>query len=378
MRLAVKLVCAAAVLMLGGCSLFGSDKQRNPPAPLVDFKTTLAVKTAWTTSVGKSADFNFSPAVAGDSIYVASNDGTLVKLDAASGKQQWRVSTDVSLTAGVGTDGDTIAVAGEKGAVMAYDSEGKLRWKVQASSEVLSIPAVGNGVVVVRSVDDKIVAYDTTTGDKRWTVIRTLPILTLRSAPGIAMDGPSVYVALPGGHLLALLAKNGAARWEVAVGEPRGATDLERVADVSGTPVVTGSDVCAVTFQGRIGCFDIANGNPRWTKTMSSTAGVSVDERFVFASDEHAVVSAFARDTGSSAWSNKVLENRGLSTPISFGRAVAVGDYQGYVHFLSREDGAMLARMATDGSPIRATPVIAGNNVVFQTQSGEVVAYSAE
>jgi len=378
MRLAVKFAYAGAVLMLTGCSLFSSDKQHNPPAPLVDFKSTLAIKTAWTASIGKTGEYNFSPAVAGDSIYVASSDGYIARLDAASGKQQWRVSADMNLIAGVGTDGDTIAVAGEKGAVLAYDNEGKLRWKVQASSEVLSIPAVGNGVVIVRSVDDKVVAYDATTGDKRWTVTRTLPILTLRNAPGIAMDGPNAYVALPGGHLLALLAKNGAARWEVAVGEPRGATDLERVADVSGTPVVAGSDICAVTFQGRIGCFDTANGNPRWTKTMSSTAGVSVDERFVFASDEHAIVSAFARDTGSSAWSNKSLENRGLSTPISFGRAVAVGDYQGYVHFLSREDGSMLARMSTDGSAIHATPVIAGANVVFQTQSGEVVAYTTE
>lgn len=378
MRLAVKFACAGAILMLAGCSIFGGNKPHNPPAALVDFKTTLNVHTAWTASIGSADEFNFSPAVSGDSVFVAGADGAIMRLDAASGHQQWRIKAETSLTAGVGSDGDTVVVAGEKGVVFAYDSDGKLRWKAQATSEVLTIPAVGNGVVIVRSVDNRIVAFDETTGEKRWNVVRTVPTLTLRSAPGITIDAGTAYVALPGGHLLALLAKNGAARWEIAVGEPRGATDLERVADISGVPVVVGADVCAVTFQGRIGCFDTVNGNPRWTKNMSSTAGVAVDERFVFASDEHAVLSAFARDSGSSAWTNKTLENRGLSAPVSFGRAVVVGDAQGYIHFLSREDGSMLARVATDGSAVLAIPVVAGANVIFQTHSGEVAAYSAE
>ena len=123
---------------------------------------------------------------------------------------------------------------------------------------------------------------------------------------------------------------------------------------------------------------DTANGNARWTKNLSSSVGVGVDERFVFAADEHGVLTTYARDSGSSVWTSKLLENRGLSAPISFGRAVVVGDAQGYIHFLSREDGSMLARVATDGSPLATTPAIAGANVIFQTHSGSVVAYAAE
>jgi outer membrane protein assembly factor BamB len=164
----------------------------------------------------------------------------------------------------------------------------------------------------------------------------------------------------------------------VAVGDPRGTTELERIADVSGAPVVAGRDVCAVAFQGRVGCFDAATGTPRWAKEFSSDVGVAIDERFLFAADERGNVNAFAREGGSSAWRNSKLANRRLSTPVSFGRAVALGDGQGYIHFLSREEGAFLARTATDGSPIIATPVVAGSNLIFQTQAGAVVALATE
>jgi outer membrane protein assembly factor BamB len=378
MRIAVKLVWAGVVAALAGCSMFHRDPPKNPPAALVEFKTTLAVHTVWKTSVGGAGDFTFSPVLADGSVFVAAADGSIERLSAADGHRQWAIGAGMRLTAGVGSDGGTVAVAGEKGTILAFGSDGKLRWKAQTTSEILSAPAVGSGLVVVRSVDNRIVAFDAESGAKRWTVVRTVPALTLRSAPGITINGQSVYVALPGGRLLALFANSGAARWELAVGEPRGATELERIADLSGAPVVIGSDVCAVSFQGRIGCFDAASGTVRWTKNLSSAAGLGVDERFIFAADEHGVLSAFARDTGSSAWTSKALGYRGLSTPASFGRAVAVGDVQGYIHFLSREDGAMLARVATDGEPIVVAPVLAGANLIFQTHAGTVVAYATE
>jgi outer membrane protein assembly factor BamB len=378
MRIAVKLAGVGALVMLAGCSMFHKDAPRNPPATLLEFKTALAVHTAWTGSIGSSGEFAFSPALAGGSVFTAAADGSIMRVDAASGHTQWRIQAGMPLTAGVGSDGGTVAVAGEKGTIMAFGGDGKLRWKAQATSEILSAPAVGAGLVIVRSVDNRIVAFDAESGIQRWTVVRTVPALTLRSAPGITIDGQMAFVALPGGHLLALLASSGAARWEIAVGEPRGATELERISDISGAPVVVDGDVCAVSYQGRIGCFDANSGVTRWAKNLSSAVGLGSDERFIFAADEHGVLSAFARDGGSSVWTSKLLANRGLSAPVSFGRAVAVGDAQGYIHFLSREDGSMLARVATDGSPIVVAPVVAGANLIFQTHAGAVVAYAAE
>jgi len=384
MRITHKLVGVSVLALMTGCSTlsslnpFASKPKTNLPAPLVELKGSMAVRTAWKLDIGKAGDYVFTPALVGATLVAAGADGAIARVDAASGRQLWRINAGTGLSAGVGSDGNLLVVGGVKGAVLAFDMDGKPLWTTQASSEVLSAPAVGQGMVVVRSIDNRIVGLDARTGEKKWTVQRVSPPLTLRNAPGMAIVGKDVVIALPGGKLLSLVLATGAPRWEVAVGEARGATELERVTDIGGTPVVFDKDVCAVSYQGRVGCFDLATGASRWSKEFSSDVGVSVDQRFLFAVDEKGAVAAFDRGTGASAWRNDKLSYRQLSTPASYGRAVAVGDYQGFIHFLSREDGAFLARAATDGSPIKSVPLVAGSNLIFQTQSGTVTAIAVE
>lgn len=383
-----RVICGAGLTLLllaGGCSTLSSlnpfsssATPKHPPAALVELKPTMTVRSAWTTPVGVSGAYTFSPAVAGDSIFAAARDGTIVRVDAASGRPVWRINAGAMLTAGVGSDGNTVAVVGEKGNVMAFDASGKLRWSAPASSEVLSAPAVGQGLVIVRSQDNRIVGFDAESGARKWVVQRTAPSLILRTAPGILMTATNAYVSMPGGKLLAVALPGGAPRWEAAVGDARGATELERIIDTSGMPVLTGRQVCAVSFQGRAMCFDATTGTVAWAKDLSSDVSLAADERFVFAADVTGSVSALSREAGASVWKNTALGYRRLSAPLSMGRAVAVGDYQGYVHFLGREDGAMLARIATDGSEIIAAPVLAGANMVVQTRAGALVSIAAE
>jgi len=384
MRITRKLVGVGVLALMTGCSTisslnpFASKPKGNLPAPLVDLKGSMAVRTAWKLEVGKSRNYQFTPALAGNTVIVAGGDGTLVRAESASGRQLWRVKAGMDLTAGVGTDGNLIVVGGQKGQLLAFDMDGKQLWNTQLSSEILSSPVVGQGIVVARSVDNRIVGIDAATGQKKWTVQRAAPPLTLRLAPGMVVHDKDVIIAQPGGKLLSLVLATGAPRWEIEVGVARGATELERVTDIGGYPVVFENDVCAVSYQGRAGCWDLTNGSPRWTRDISSEAGVAVDQRFVFVTDEKGAVYAYNRETGTSAWKNDKLAFRRLSTPVSYGRAVAVGDYQGYVHFLSREDGAFLARAATDGSAISSTPLVAGSNLIFQTQNGTVTAIAVE
>lgn len=384
MRITQKLLGAGVLALMAGCSTlsslnpFASKPKGNQPAPLVELKGSMAVRTAWKLNIGKSNDYIFSPALAGESVLVAGGEGDIARVDAASGRLLWRIKAGTPLSAGVGTDGTMLAVGAVKGAVMTFDMNGKPLWTAQASSEVLSSPVVGQGYVVVRTVDNRIVGFDAATGAKKWTVQRPSPPLTLRNAPGMVIVGKDVIVAQPGGKLVSLILATGAPRWEIAVGEARGATELERVTDIGGTPVVLDNDVCAVSYQGRVGCFDLVTGTARWTKELSSDVGVAVDQRFVFAADDKGAVSAFSREGGTSGWKNDKLGYRRLSTPVSYGRAVALGDYQGFIHFLSREDGAFLARVATDGSAVTATPLVAGSNLIFQTQSGTVTAIAVE
>ncbi len=385
MRIAVRMVAIGMFALLAGCSTMSSlnpfaskPKPRHVPTPLQEVGQTMAVRTVWTASVGNAGVYSFSPALARGSVFAAGADGTVSRISAVTGSIEWQVKAEMPLTAGVGTDGSVVAVGGDKGVLLAYDGDGKFLWKAQTSSEILSAPAVGNGVVVVRSLDNRIAGYDAATGKRQWVVQRNTPALALRSAPGMVVVGPTVMVALPGGRMLSLMMSNGGVLWEIAVGDPRGATELERIADVSGFPAVLGREACATAHRGRVGCLDVVTGAVHWAKKLSSSVGPAMDERFVFAADEDGAVLAFTRDGGQSVWRNDKLAYRGLSAPASFGRAVAVADSQGYVHFMSREDGSFVGRIATDGSPVLAGPISDGRRLFVQTKAGTLTAMSTD
>ena len=382
MRKAWMVVGGCALVMLSGCSSinpFSSKPDpKNAPAALVEVQQKLAVKKIWSTSVGKSGDYVFTPVYARDSIFTAAADGSVTRMSATTGAVQWRVSAGIALIGGVGSDGNTVAVGGEKGMLIAFDGDGKLRWKVQASSEILSAPIVGEGLVVVRSLDNRIAAYEIESGKRKWVLERPLPPLTMRASPGMAIVGPTLVVAQPGGKLLSLMLSNGGARWEVSVGDPRGTTELERIADIAGYPAVFGRDVCAAAYQSRIACVDAVSGATRWSKKFSGGAGVGVDNLYVYGVDDRGAVYAFSRDGGQSVWRNDKLTNRGLSAPIPLGRVVAVADSQGYVHFMARDDGSFVNRLPTDGSAITATPLLAGSSLIVQTRNGTLSAFAAE
>ncbi|HAK92915.1 outer membrane protein assembly factor BamB [Massilia timonae] len=384
MRICSKLVGVGVLALMTGCSTlnslnpFASDKKGDQPAKLVELKGSMAVRTAWKLDIGKARGYTFSPALTGNTVVVAGADGAIARVEAESGKQLWRIKADTELSAGVGTDGNLIVVGGDKGQLLAFDMDGKKLWTSQLSSEILSAPVVSQGIVVARSIDNRIVGIDAANGNKKWTVQKVAPPLTLRNAPGMIVAGTDVIVAQPGGKLSSMILATGAPRWDVEVGVSRGATELERVTDIGGAPVLFENEVCAASYQGRVGCFDLVTGSAKWTRDLSSDAGVAVDQLYVFAPDDKGALHAFTRDTGSSSWKNDKLAFRRLSTPLSYGRAVAVGDFEGYVHFLSREDGSFLARAATDGSPIMGTPLVAGTNLIFQTQNGTVTAIAVE
>lgn len=367
--------------LVSGCSTLSAlnpfasqDKPRNPPTPLTIVPQSLAVRTAWSSTIGPVGAYTFTPAISGEALYAATRDGTVMRLNAADGRVIWRIKAGQALTAGVGSDGTTVVVAGTEGRIMAFDADGKPRWTAQASSEVLSAPAVGAGIVIVRSQDNRVVGLDVETGERKWAIQKTSPPLTLRAAPGILIKGPNAYIALAGGKLLSVVVATGVPRWEAAVGEARGATELERIIDTSGLPIAIERNICAVSYQGRAMCFDADNGTAVWAKDLSSEVGLGADERFVFASDTTGAVSASSGDTGAGIWKNTQLRYRGLTTPVALSAAVAVGDVQGIVHFLDRNDGALMSRIATDGSAIQAEPILAGRQLIVQTRAGSLVA----
>jgi outer membrane protein assembly factor BamB len=373
-----------AAALLGGCSSapslnpldwFASRPEGPKPAALPELGGARSVRVLWSASVGSADTFVFTPALAGDSVYAAARDGTVARLDAGTGQVRWRVSAGARLSAGPGTDGRVVVVATDEGEVIALEAQsGAARWRTRVSSEVLAQPAVGEGLTVVRSADSRMFAFDAADGRRRWVYQRAAAPLTVRTPSGVTLHEGLAFAGFSAGRLVALTLKSGGVRWETAVALPKGATELERVTDVVGIPVAQQREVCVAAFQGRVACYDWQSGSQQWTRDVSTLTGVAVDARFAFVSDDRGAVLAFDRASGRSVWKQDRLAHRQLSLPLPLGNEIAVADLEGYVHFLSRDSGAFVARTATDGSPVRAAPLAIPGGVLVQTRNGGLFA----
>ncbi len=273
------------------------------PADLVEFIRTARFEERWHAEAGNSGLSLLRPALTADAVYGASAKGALVRLDRSSGKQVWRVKTGITISGGVGSGEGMVIVGSDKGDVLAFDENGKQLWRGKVPSEVLSAPQVSAGVVIVRSGDGRISALDASDGNKRlWLYERSTPALVVRSHAGVTIQRGVAYAGFAGGKLVALNVSDGSVLWEVAVSQPRGSTELERISDITSNPVVDDEQVCAIAFQGRVACFDVARGSPMWNRDISSDKGLMLLRKYLYISDAKGSVIALDKTSGSTLW----------------------------------------------------------------------------
>lgn len=372
------LIFTAVLAFMAGCATvgdlwddwFGTSSRKETPAALVEFSPTAKVTVLAQANVGSAGNAVFTPAVVQGAVFAAGADGRIARFELPTLREVWRVDTGQRLSAGVGAGPNLVVVATAKGDVLAFDGSGKAVWTARVSSEVLAPPVVSGERVYVRSGDGRIHALEAATGKRLWMYQRTTPALTVRSAAGMLVDRNGLFAGFGGGKLVALDTANGLAAWEATVAQPRGASELERIADVTSTPVTDGQLVCAAAFQGRVACFDVNTGNPVWGRELSSFSGVALDARNLYVTEARGAVHALDKASGASVWKQDKLAFRQLSAPLVQRGYVVVGDLQGYVHVLSREDGHFAARVATDGSPVRSVPQATPQGVLVQTLKG--------
>ena len=373
-RVTTTLVVGALVLTLAACS--GGSRVRKP-AELVPVSNQFDLAPVWSVSVGSSESFNFHPAVAGDAVYAASNRGNLVKIDLLTGKKVWEVSAPDRLSIGPGSDGRVTAVVTTRGTVYAYDDSGKALWNVSVGSEVLTEPVVAGGVVIIRALDNRFIGLDALTGARKWTYQRQQSALSLRVGYGmLAINNEVIVTGFAGGRFGMISLANGGLVWESPISFPKGFSEIERLNDVTAKPSIEGDIICAVSYQGRVGCGQARTGNLIWFKDYSSYTGTAQSSDMVFSSNEKSYVTAFATKDGSQIWENTQLTYRDVGEPLAVGKVLLVGDAQGYVHAISQANGEMLARIRHDSSPITAAPIAVGGLILIQSQGGKLAAYS--
>ena len=368
-------VVAIALLTTGlmGCSLWGGGAEKPKPAELGTNIPVLGLRQAWAVQVGSQGGAQLVPHVNGTTVTLASIDGIVASIDARTGGDLWRFNLGEPLAAGVGSDGRWAAVVSQNNELVVLEA-GREQWRQRLAAQVYTSPLVAGGRIFVLGADRSIMAFDAGNGRRLWSQSRPGEPLILRQAGVLLAVGDNLLAGVSG-RLVGLNPDTGASRWEVPLASPRGTNDVERLVELVGPVSRVAESVCARAFQATVGCVDTTRAIVKWTQISNGIVGLDGDEAALYGTQSNGVVTAWRRNDGTHTWSSDRLKFRNLTAPLLLGRSIVVGDESGLVHFLSREDGAPLNRVATDGSGITVAPVVAADTLIVVTRKGNVYGF---
>lgn len=358
----------ASALVLGAC---GSSKPK--PADLGAVTPLLPVHLAWQAQAGSVAGLVLAPAVRGDTVVLASENGTVTALDARTGASLWRAQLRDALSVGVGSDGQRAAVVSRDRELIVVEN-GRELWRKPLPAQTFTAPLVAGGRVFVMTADRSVMAFDGKSGYPLWSQQRRGETLVLRENALLMAVGDTL-VAGVSGRMVGFDPNSGMVRWEAPLATPRGANDVERLVEVLGGVSRVGDVVCARAFQAAVGCVDTARGALLWTRAAHGARGIDGDAEAIFGTESNGLVQAWKRADGAPLWTWEALRYRTLTAPLLLGRSVVIGDNTGMVHLLSRADGSPLNRLSTDSSGVAAAPVVAGKTLVVVTRQGSVYGF---
>jgi outer membrane protein assembly factor BamB len=376
---ALLLVTTLSLSGCGGLPFLGGERDPTPPTRLDKKMTQRATpQVLWKTRIGKGTDeraLRLQPALAGGRLYAADPKGIVAALSPADGRVIWERKTDLPFSGGPDVQGDTLVLGSTDGDLVALATrDGARKWRAQLDSEVISIPRIIGDIVMVHTVDDTVYGLDLLDGSERWRYSFPAPVLTLHGASSPVPTPEGAIVGVSGGRLAHLELERGLPLWEAVITPPRGRSELARIADLDADPVVVGDIAYVATYNGDLAAVDIPTGDVLWRRELSAHAGLSADETALYVTDSDDNLWAASPTDGAGLWRQEGLRYRRVTAPALLGSFLAVGDLDGYVHLLSRRDGALLGYGRIAKARIGHRPVVAGGVAYVYANDGTVAA----
>ncbi|MES9942795.1 MAG: outer membrane protein assembly factor BamB [Candidatus Thiodiazotropha sp. 6PLUC2] len=368
------------MLLVTGCSIFTGKDNADPPSELVELQQELRIESIWDEDFegGDGAQLKLPPAHEYDQLYLAEPSGEIYAIDMKTGDTLWSVDIDSPLSGGPGIGEGFLAVGTMEAELIVLNSaDGTERWRKRVGSEVLSVPAIGGGYIVCRTGDGGVAAYAADSGERRWLYDRSVPVLSLRGDSSPAISNSLVVSGFAGGKLIGLTLDAGVVAWEASISTPKGRTELERVVDIDADPKLVEGTVYVTAFQGEVAAVSESSGVVLWRRSISSHAGLDASWRQLFVTDEEDHVWSLDATNGATLWQQKALHARRLTAPAMIDQYLVVGDLDGYVHWLSQEDGRQMARVKVGSDAIRYQPLVIDDQVYVLDEGGTLTALKA-
>ena len=364
---------AIGLVLLGLLAACGSSSRPEPP-PIGEFKAQQAIKTLWTFKFASAEQLNQSLQIVNDHVALASADGNVAVVNTTDGKLSWKYALGMRLLSGAGFDGEKLAVISASNELVVLQ-DGKLLWRKRMKAQSYTNPLVAGDRVFVLLADRSVAAFDAGTGQPLWTQQRPGEPLVLKQN-GVLSAFQNSLLAGMGGHLVSLNPDNGQILWDVAIANPRGINDLERLVDLVASPSRVRNSVCVRAFQAQIGCVDASRGALVWNKSSVGIKGLGGEAEVLVSSESNGVVRAWSRSTGERVWDTDRLKYRELSAPLWTTKGVVVGDEGGWIYVLSGKDGSLLNRLQTTASGFASAPTpMADGGFVMLSRNGQLSAY---
>jgi outer membrane protein assembly factor BamB len=376
--ISIKTLSLSLVLILGlsGCSWFGDKNKGVKPNPLTPLTQRVEIKSRWETNVGSGLSELYRvipPIIDEDTVYANDYKGQVFAFDRETGAKKWSYNTKLEMAAGVGLGGNLVLLGSLKGDVVALDKDtGEEQWRVIIDSEILAAPQNNGAVVVVQTNDGQLIGLDAKNGEVIWTYSAQLPSLTLRGTAVPQLLGPNIITGFANGKLIALSAVDGTLYWERRVASPQGRSDIERVVDIDGSPVLSGNAIYTTSYNGTLSALS-TRGDILWSQENSSHNSPIVIDNRVFVTSAEGFVRAFSAKTGLLLWENKILEGRRLAAPQNLAGFVVTADYEGYVHIFDTQSGGLLDRFRVGSEGIRS-PMISDGTYLYALGNDGVLA----
>lgn len=370
-------VLLAAVVV--GCS---TSENLEEPDPVPEVVSSVSLERQWSVTVGDGQDgkyLHLQPAIVGGSLYAVSADGELIAVGPATGKERWRRDLDEPIMAGVGGDGRHLYVVNENAELIALNRrDGEQVWRLSMPNEVLAPPRSNGSLVLTQTIDGKVVAADARTGERLWQYDAPAPSLSIRATAAPVVGSEMALVSFANGRVVALSLGDGQPVWQYVVGEPAGRTELERLVDVTAEPVIVEGAALVAGYQGKLALVDIRNGEEIWSRSTSTFHSPALGPERIFIVRDNGDVVGLEASSLDQVWTQDALSWRRLSAPAVIGDQLVVGDFEGYLHLMSQDNGQFQGQLKFDDEGIRVPMQRWEDHLIVYGNGGRLAAFTLE